>query len=74
MGSGSSAVKDKTTIRCPKCDWVSVTKVIDATHYIGLCMEPMGDHFLCTNPKCGVERIYGENGVFFTKGFQKEEA
>lgn len=74
MGSDSNEASSKNTMRCPRCNWVSITKVADTTRYIGLCMEPMGDHFLCTNPKCGVERIYGENGVFFIQGLQKEEA
>ena len=62
MGLDSSGVNSKNTLRCPKCGWVSTTKVMDTTRYIGLCMEPMGDHFICTNPACQVERIYGENG------------
>lgn len=71
MVSGSSAVSDKNTMRCPVCNWVSITKIVDATRHIGLCMEPMGDHFLCTNPACQAERIYGENGVTLLK---KKEA
>lgn len=74
MALDSSAVSDKNTMRCPICGWVSITKVIDTTRYIGLCIEPMGDHFICTNPKCQVERIYGENGVFLVKGLEKKEA
>jgi hypothetical protein len=67
MASDSSAVNDKNTIRCPRCQWVSVTKVADTALYVGLSMIPMGDHFICTNPQCQVERIYGENGVVLVK-------
>lgn len=74
MVSGSSAVNDKNTMRCPRCQWVSVTKVTDTVLYIGLATGPMGDHFVCTNPACRVERIYGENGVVLVKGLEKEEA
>jgi hypothetical protein len=74
MVSDSSAVSSKSVMRCPRCQWVSVTKVTDTVLYIGLSMEPMGDHFVCTNPVCKVERIYGENGVVLVKGLQKEEA
>lgn len=52
------------TMRCPKCQWVSITKVSDLKTPMGICMEPTGDHFVCTNPACQVERIYGENGVY----------
>ena len=74
MGLGSNAVNSKNVMRCPICGWISVTKVTDTLLYIGLSMEPMGDHFICTNSKCKVERIYGENGVVLVKGLQKEEA
>jgi hypothetical protein len=67
MVSDSSAVSDKYVMRCPRCQWVSVTKVAGTVLYIGLSMEPMGDHFVCTNPACNVERIYGENGVVLLK-------
>lgn len=67
MHLDSSAVSSKNTMRCPRCDWVSVTKVEDTVLYIGLAMGPMGDHFVCTNPACRVERIYGENGVLLVK-------
>jgi hypothetical protein len=58
----------KNLMRCPKCGWVSVTKVIDAAPFIGLMMHPTGDYFACTNPKCGVERIYGENAILMRRG------
>ena len=74
MVSGSSAVNDKNVMRCPKCQWVSVTKVTDTVLYLGLAIGPTGDHFVCTNPKCGVERIYGDNGVVLVKRIEKEEA
>jgi hypothetical protein len=74
MVSDFNAVNLKNVMRCPVCQWVSVTKIIDTVLYIGLSMEPMGDHFVCTNPACKVERIYGENGVVLVKGLEKKEA
>ena len=71
MDSDSNEVHKKileNTMRCPKCGWVSVTKIADSTPFIGLMMHPIGDHFLCTNPQCGVERIYGENCVIIREG------
>lgn len=67
MVSGSSAVSDKNVMRCPKCDWVSVTKVEETYLYIGLAVQAVGDSFICTNPKCNVEKIYGTNGVLLLK-------
>lgn len=67
MHLGSSAVRNKNVMRCPRCQWVSVTKVEDTVLYIGLSLAPMGDHFICTNPACRVERIYGENSVLLVK-------
>lgn len=65
MDFGSS--DHKSTMRCPICGWVSITKVIDEHRYVGLSIEPTGDHFICTNPSCEVERIYCENGVYLFK-------
>jgi hypothetical protein len=53
---------------------VSVTKVTDTVLYLGLAIGPTGDHFVCTNPKCGVERIYGDNGVVLVKRVEEEKA
>lgn len=50
-------------MRCPRCGWVSVTKISDCSSNVMVMMEQSSDCFVCTNPKCGVERIYGE-GVF----------
>jgi hypothetical protein len=74
MVSGSSAVNDKNVMRCPRCQWISVTKVTDTVLYLGLAIGPTGDHFICTNPQCKVERIYGENGVALVKGLEEEKA
>jgi len=62
MGSDSSA--DKNTQRCPKCGWVSITKVTDDTVHIGLMFAVTGTHWVCKNPRCSVERIYGDNCIY----------
>ena len=49
--------------RCPCCGHVSTLRVEDgATHY-GYFIGLSGDYFICQNPKCNVERIYGDNAV-----------
>jgi hypothetical protein len=68
MGSDFKEVRNVNTMRCPKCEWVSATKVLDDTPYIGLMFHPCGDYFICTNPACGVERIYGENAIIIRNG------
>jgi hypothetical protein len=68
MGSDFKEVKDTNTLRCPKCGWVSVTKTIDESLHLGIMFHPCGDYFVCTNPKCGVDRIYGENAILMKGG------
>ena len=63
MDSDSSEVR-----RCPKCGWVSVTKVIDDSPHFGIMFQPSGDYFVCTNPQCDVQRIYGENAILIKGG------
>lgn len=58
MASGSKEIE-----RCPKCGWLSVTKVMSATPYISSMLQPSDNYFVCTNMKCDVERIYGENAI-----------
>lgn len=58
MASGSKEIE-----RCPKCGWLSVTKVVSDTPYISLIFQPTDNYFVCTNMKCDVERIYGENAI-----------
>lgn len=54
----------RDTMRCPGCGHVSTVKVEDTVPYIGLSDGmPSGDYFICQNPACFVERIYGENCV-----------
>jgi len=62
----------ENTMRCPRCGWVSVTKISDCSSNIMVLMEESADCFVCTNPKCGVERIYGE-GVFLVVQKEKKE-
>lgn len=58
MASDSNEVK-----RCPKCQWLSVTKVTSDAPYVSLMFQPTDNYFVCTNIKCDVERIYGENAI-----------
>jgi len=74
MGSGSSAVSDNNTMRCPMCGWVSVTKMVFDAPHIGLMFNAIGDHFICTNLQCKVERIFGDNAVMLMKNATQEEA
>lgn len=54
----------RDVMRCPSCGHVSTLRVEDNRQYIGISFgDPCGDYFLCQNPKCDVERIYGENCV-----------
>lgn len=59
---------EKNTQRCPKCGWVSVTKVTDENPYLGLMFQPTGDYFICRNAKCDVDRIYGDNAILLRGG------
>ena len=54
--------------RCPKCGWVSTTKIVDDSPHFGIIFQPSGDYFVCTNTKCDVERIYGENAILIKGG------
>ena len=58
-----SSFDESNTIRCPRCGHVSITKFVMNSSYLGIMFEPTGDYFVCTNPACGVERIYGENAI-----------
>ena len=52
------------TCRCPKCGHVSTVKVgEDDGPYVSLFAGPVGAYFVCQNPSCDVERIYGTNMV-----------
>jgi hypothetical protein len=59
---------ETNTMRCPACEHVSVTKIIDDSPHLGIMFQPDGDYFVCLNPKCGVERIYGENAILMRSG------
>lgn len=52
------------TCRCPKCKHVSTVKVGENdAPYVSLYAGHEGPYFVCQNPKCDVERIYGDNAV-----------
>lgn len=55
MDSGSKEVK-----RCPECGCISITKLEDSGPHLGITFHPYGEYFVCTNPKCSVERIENE--------------
>ena len=55
------------TCRCPSCAHVSTVKVGDDLPYVSMYAEPSGSYFICQNPKCEVERIYGSNCVVTSK-------
>lgn len=60
-------------MRCPRCEHISVTKVLETEKFVGICFEPNGDYFICTNPRCDVQRIYGDNGVLLIKDENKQD-
>lgn len=55
--------EDKDTQRCPSCGHVSTLKAGEKTTAYGLYAGISGEYFYCQNPKCSVERIYGDNCV-----------
>jgi hypothetical protein len=60
-------VKDEEplTMRCPKCEVISMVKESAIKPYVSLFAGDYGDYFVCQNPKCDVERIYATNAVIF---------
>jgi hypothetical protein len=54
-------------MRCPSCEVISVVKAGEEVCSYGLFMGLTGEYFICQNPKCEVERIYGENCVVTSK-------
>jgi hypothetical protein len=54
-------------MRCPKCEVISVVKAGEDTFCFGLYAGLTGKYFICQNPKCEVERIYGSNCVVTSK-------
>lgn len=59
---------EANTMRCPACGHVSVTKFVDNSPHLGILFQPDGNYFVCTNLKCNVERIYGENAILMKGG------
>ena len=50
-------------IRCPYCGHISTVKVDGVEALNGIRGKDDEAYFVCQNPKCNVERIYGENMV-----------
>ena len=51
------------TKRCPACGHVSTLKAGEDVPSLGMQFSVTGEYFYCQNPKCSVERIYGDNAV-----------
>jgi hypothetical protein len=58
---------EELVMRCPKCEVISVAKEEFPQEYVSLFAGHHGNYFICQNPKCNVERIYGENCVITGK-------
>jgi hypothetical protein len=50
-------------MRCPKCEVISVVKAGEKDRGFGFYAGLSGEYFICQNPECDVERIYGSNCV-----------
>ena len=57
-------VTESNVYRCPKCEHVTTVKVAcEEVPYVSLFAGAVGPYFVCQNPRCNVERIYGTNAV-----------
>ena len=57
-------MKESNVYRCPKCEHVTTVKVAcEEVPYVSLFAGAVGPYFVCQNPRCNVERIYGTNAV-----------
>lgn len=57
-------VRESNVYRCPKCEHVTTVKVAcEEVPYVSLFAGAVGPYFVCQNPRCNVERIYGTNAV-----------
>ena len=54
------------TKRCPVCGHVSTLQSGSDDPHFGIQFNITGKYFYCQNPKCEVERIYGDNAVMVT--------
>jgi hypothetical protein len=63
---------ETNTMRCPVCEYVSITKFVDSNPHLGIMFQPDGDYFVCLNPACNVQRIYGENAVLMKNESRKD--
>jgi len=54
-------------MRCPKCEVISVVKAGEKDSGLGFYAGLSGEYFICQNPGCEVERIYGSNCVVTSK-------
>ena len=57
------SLENNETRRCPVCEHVSTVKVGDDGPYVSFFAGLSGEYFVCQNPRCSVERIYGDNAV-----------
>jgi hypothetical protein len=56
-------VLESEVFRCPKCQHLTTVKVADDMPYVSLSAGAYGPYFVCQNPRCDVERIYGTKDV-----------
>lgn len=65
MGIEHRLVNDNDeSCRCPVCFHLSTVKLGEPSQHVGIEFnEPGGYYFACQNPKCNVERIYGDNCI-----------
>ena len=57
-------VRESEVYRCPKGEHVTTVKVAcEEVPYVSLFAGAVGPYFVCQNPRCDVERIYGTNAV-----------
>lgn len=54
-------------MRCPKCEHLSLEKVGEDMPYVSFFPGLSDEYFVCQNPKCDVERIYGDNAITLRK-------
>lgn len=55
--------EERLVCRCPKCEHLSLDYVLDDGPYVSFFAGLSGEYFLCKNPDCDVDRIYGDTAV-----------
>ncbi len=55
--------EEKLVFRCPVCEHLSMQKGGSEDTCYGIYAGLSGEYFVCANPTCNVDRIYGDNCV-----------